>query len=128
MQPTSSGPNLTWSFLLDNGMNYRSKRALLMAGTPTVFQLSDVGLSGYATDPEIFHEAQQRRLVLVTKDTDFLTLAQYAIGHYGILYQYTSKTEVKDLVTAVLALAAQYPTIANLRFEILPGAQVNRIP
>ncbi len=128
MQPTPSAPNLTWSFLLDNGVNYRAKRALLAAGAPSVFQLSDVGLSGYATDPEIFQEAQQRRLVLVTKDTDFITLVQYALGHYGILYQHTSKTEVQDLVTAVLALAAQYPTIANLRFEILPGAQVNRVP
>lgn len=127
MQPAQPGPNLSWSFLLDNGVNFRSKRALLAAAAPAVFQLTDVGLSRYATDPEIFREAQQRRLVIVTKDTDFIAQAQYAIGHYGILYVHQSKTEVQDLVTAVLALATQYPTIANLRFEILPGAHLNRI-
>jgi hypothetical protein len=100
----------------------------LAAGAPTVFQLPDVGLSPYSTDPDIFQAVQQRRLVLVTKDTDFIAQLRYALGHYGILYVHQSKAEVQDLVTVVLILAAQYPTIANLRFDILPGAQINRIP
>jgi predicted nuclease of predicted toxin-antitoxin system len=108
--------------------NFRSKRALLAVGAPDVFQFSDVGLSRYSTDPEVFQEAQQRRLVLVTKDTDFIRQSHYAIGHDGILYVHQSKTEVSDLITAVLALASQYPTIANLRFEILPGAKTIQIP
>lgn len=127
MQPAPSSPSLTWSFLLDNGVDFRSKRALLAAGAPAVYQLPDLGLSRYSTDPDIFQEVQQRRLVLVTKDTDFITQLRYALGHDGILYVHQSKLEVHDLVIAVLALAAHYPTIANLRFEILPGAQVNRI-
>jgi hypothetical protein len=44
MQPTPSGPNLTWSFLLDNGVDFRSERTLLAAGAPTVLQLPEVGL------------------------------------------------------------------------------------
>jgi hypothetical protein len=55
-------------------------------------------------------------------------MLENALGHDGILYVHQSKTEVQDLVTAVFALATHYPTIANLRFAILPGGQVNRIP
>jgi hypothetical protein len=56
---------------------------LLAAGTPAVLQLPDVGLSRYSTDPDIFQEVQQRRLVLVTKDTDFITQLRYVLGHDG---------------------------------------------
>ena len=115
-----------WRFLLDRGVNYRTKRRLLDAGFPAVFQLEDVGLTGLAKDPEIFAEAQHRRLILITKDTDFLREVRYAIGHDGILYVVQSRTELQDTVTALLNLAAQYPSLANLRFTIRIGGQPER--
>ena len=74
-----------WRFLLDRGVNFRTKRELLAVSFAAVYQLADVGLTGLATDPEIFAEAQQRRLILITKDTDFLREVRYAIGHDGSL-------------------------------------------
>lgn len=109
-----------WRFLLDRGVNFRTKRELLAVGFPAVLQLPDVGLTGLAKDPEIFAEAQQRRLILITKDTDFLRQLRYALGHDGILYVAQSRTELPDTVTAVL-------TLANMRFEIRAGGQVLRV-
>ena len=88
MTPPSAPPTVpaNWKFLLDRGVNYRTKRRLLDAGCSAVLQLADVGLTGLATDPEIFAEAQQRRLIIITKDTDFLRELRYALGHDGILY------------------------------------------
>ena len=117
-----------WSFLLDRGVNYRTKRALLAAGFSAVLQLPDVGLTGLAKDPEIFTEAQQHRLILITKDTDFIRQVRYALGHDGILYVTQSKTEVQDTVAAVLYLAGQYPSLVNLRFTIQVGGQVQQVP
>jgi predicted nuclease of predicted toxin-antitoxin system len=116
-----------WRFLLDRGVNYRTKRHLLDAGFSAVFQLADVGLTGLATDPEIFAEAQQQRLILITKDTDFLREVRYALGHDGILYVVQSRTELQDTVTAVVNLAAQYSSLANLRFTIRIGGQPERM-
>ena len=116
----------SWRFLLDRGVNFRTKRELLAAGFAAVYQLADVGLTGLALDPEIFAEAQQRRLILITKDTDFLREVRYAIGHDGILWVTQSRTELQDTVTAALTLAAQYPSLANMRFIIHVGGQVSR--
>lgn len=76
----------SWRFLLDRGVNFRTKHELLIAGFPEVLQLADVGLTGLAKDPEIFAEALHRRLILITKDTDFIRQQRYALGHDGILY------------------------------------------
>jgi predicted nuclease of predicted toxin-antitoxin system len=83
-----------WRFLLDRGVNFRTKRERLRVGFPAVLQLADVDLTGLATDPEIFSEAQQRRFTLITKDTDFIRDVRYALGHDGILYITQSKTEL----------------------------------
>jgi predicted nuclease of predicted toxin-antitoxin system len=91
-----------------------------------VYQLADVGLTGLAKDPEIFAEAQRRRLILITKDTDFLREVRYALGHDGILYVTQTRTELQDTVTAVLVLANQYPALTNMRFTIQAGGQVSR--
>ncbi len=115
-----------WRFLLDRGVNYRTKRRLLDTGFPAVFQLGDVGLTGLATDPEIFAESQQRKLILITKDTDFLKQVRYALGHYGILHVMQSRTELQDTVAAVISLAAQYSTLVNMRFTIRVGGQPER--
>ncbi|HEX5158159.1 MAG TPA: DUF5615 family PIN-like protein [Ktedonobacterales bacterium] len=112
-----------WRFLLDRGVNFRTKRRLLDAGFPAVFQLEDVGLTGLATDPEIIVEAQQRRLILITKDTDFLREVRYALGHDGILYVVQSRTELQDTVAAAVSLASQYPSLANIRFIVRVGGQ-----
>jgi hypothetical protein len=48
---------LDWRFLLDRGVNFRTKRELLAVGFPAVYQLADVVLTGLAKDPEIFAEA-----------------------------------------------------------------------
>ena len=71
-------------------------------------------------------EAQQRRLILITKDTDFLRELRYAIGHDGILWVTQSRTELQDTVTATLSLASQYPALANMRFIVHAGGQVSR--
>ncbi|HEX6817892.1 MAG TPA: DUF5615 family PIN-like protein [Ktedonobacterales bacterium] len=109
-------------------MDFRTKRELLRAGFAAVLQLADVGLAGLATDPEIFSEAQQRSLVLITKGTDFTRQARYALGHYGILRITQSKTELQDTVIATLALAAQYPSLVNVRVVVLPGGQFQVVP
>ena len=114
----------SWQFLLDRGVNFRTKRELVAVGFPAVLQLADVGLTGLATDPEIFAEAQQRRLVLITKDTDFVRQVRYALGHAGILYVAQSRTELRDTVTAVMTLARQYPSLDNMRFSIQVGGVV----
>ena len=49
-----------WRFLLDRGVNFRTKRNLLAVGFAAVYQLADADLTGLALDPEIFAEAQQR--------------------------------------------------------------------
>lgn len=115
-----------WRFLLDRGVNYRTKRRLLDAGFPAVFQLGDLGLTGLATDPEIFAEARHQRLILITKDTDFLRELRYAIGHDGILFVVQSRTELQDTVTALLTLAAQIPSLANMRYIVRIGGQPER--
>jgi predicted nuclease of predicted toxin-antitoxin system len=92
-----------------------------------VYQLADVGLTGLAKDPEIFSEAQQRRLILITKDTDFLREIRYALGHDGILFVTQTRTELRDTVSAVLTLASQYQSLANKRFNIQAGGQVSRV-
>lgn len=117
-----------WRFLLDRGVNYRTKRRLLDAGFPAVFQLENVGLTGLATDPEIFAEAQQRRLILITKDTDFLREVRYALGHDGILYVVQLRTELQDTIAAVLSLASQYSSLANMRVIIRVGGQPDISP
>jgi predicted nuclease of predicted toxin-antitoxin system len=115
-----------WRFLLDRGVNYRTKRRLLDAGFAAVFQLEDVGLTGLAVDPDIFAEAQQHRLILITKDTDFLKQQRYALGHEGILYVRQSRTELNDTLAVVVDLAAQYSSLANMRFTIEPGGHAVR--
>jgi predicted nuclease of predicted toxin-antitoxin system len=115
-----------WRFLLDRGVNFRTKRRLLDAGFTTVFQLADVGLTGLALDPDIFAEAQQRRLILITKDTDFLKQPRYALGHDGILYVQQSRTELNDTLAAIVALSSQYSSLANMRFTIEPGGRAVR--
>ena len=37
-----------WRFLLDKGVNLRTKRELLAVGFAAVYQLADVGLTGLA--------------------------------------------------------------------------------
>jgi predicted nuclease of predicted toxin-antitoxin system len=115
---------LSWQFLLDRGVNFRTKRVLLAAGFSAVLQLPDVGLTGLATDPEIFREAQQRRLILITKDRDFIREVRYALGHDGILYVTQSRSELPDTVTAIQALATQYQSLANMRVVIQVGGLV----
>lgn len=117
-----------WRFLLDRGVNFRTKRELLAAGFPAVYQLADVSLTGLATDPEILAEAQQRQLVLITKDTDFLRQVRYAIGHSGILYIAQSRTELQDTIAGALYLASHFPSLANMRFIIQPGGVVISAP
>src|SRR5579883_2381359 len=114
----------SWEFLLDRGVNYRTKRRLLDASFTALFQHSDVGLTLLTTHPEIFAETQQRRLIIITKDTDFLRELRYALGHDGILYVTQSRTELQDTVTAILDLAAHYPSLANMRFMVQIGGQV----
>jgi len=98
----------SWQFLLDRGVNFRTKRELLAVGFPAVYQLAEVGSTGLATDPEIYAEAQQRRLILITKDTDVVREVRYALGHEGILCVTQTRAELQDTVTAVLSLANQY--------------------
>lgn len=117
-----------WRFLLDRGVNYRTKRELLAAGFPAVFQLADVGLTGLAKDLEIFAEAQQRRLILITKDTDFVRQIRYALGHDGILYVTQSRTELPDTTAAVLSLAHHSLSLANMRFIIQVGGRFTLVP
>jgi predicted nuclease of predicted toxin-antitoxin system len=119
---------LTWRFLLDRGVNYRTKRQLLAVGFPAVLQLADVGMTGLATDPQIFSEAQTRRLILITKDTDFIRQVRYALGHDGILFVTQSRTELTDTVSAALSLSSQFSSLANLRFIIQVGGQVSHVP
>lgn len=117
-----------WRFLLDRGVNFRTKHELLIAGFPEVLQLADVGLTGLAKDPEIFAEALHRRLILITKDTDFIRQQRYALGHDGILYVVQSRTELRDTVSAALALAGQYSSLTNMRLAIEPGGKTTAIP
>lgn len=117
----------SWRFLLDRGVSFRTKRVLLAAGFPAMFQLADVGLSGLAKDPEIFAETQQRRLILITKDTDFIRDLRYALGHDGILYVTQSRMELRNTASAVAALASQYPSLANLRFVIEIGGSIRQV-
>lgn len=117
-----------WHFLLDRGVNFRTKRVLLVAGFPEVLQLADVGLTGLAKDGEIFRTAQQKRLILITKDTDFIQQLTYALGHDGIVFVTQSKTEPQDTATALLGLAQQYQTLVNMRFTVWVGGQVRREP
>lgn len=117
-----------WRFLLDRGVNFRTKRELLAAGFPEVYQLADVGLTGLATDPELFAEAQGRQLTLITKDTDFVRDVRYALGHRGILYVVQSRTELHDTVASVQYLASQHLTLENMRFSIQPGGAVTQFP
>ncbi len=117
-----------WRFLLDRGVNFRTKRSLLQAGFAEVFQLVDVGLTGLATDPEIFAEAVQKQLILITKDTDFIRQVRYSIGHSGILFVTQSKSELSDTVAAANALAQQHLTLENMRFIILVGGQTISVP
>lgn len=119
---------LNWQFLLDREVNFRTKRELLAVGFPAVYQLADVGLTGLATDPEIFAEAQQHRLILITKDTDFIRQVRYALGHYGILFITQLRTELQDTVTATTGLAHQYSTLVNLRFIVQVGGSITQIP
>lgn len=116
-----------WRFLLDRGVNFRTKRELVAAGFPDVLQLTDVGLTGLARDPEIFAEAQQQGLILITKDTDFIRDVRYALGHDGILYVTQSRTELADTVTAALRLANQYLALTIMRFVIHAGGTVLRV-
>jgi hypothetical protein len=51
---------------------------------------------------------------------------RYAIGHDGILWVTQSRTELQDTVTAALTLAAQYPSLANMRFIVHVGGQASR--
>lgn len=118
----------SWQFLLDRGVNFRTKRELLAVGFPAVYQLPDVGLTGLATDPEIFAEAQQRRLILITKDTDFVRQLRYVLGHYGIIYITQSRSELRDTVTAALGLAQQHATLVNMRFIVHVGGSVTQVP
>ncbi len=37
-----------WRFLLDRGVNFRTKKALQNVGFPRVFQLAEVSLTGLA--------------------------------------------------------------------------------
>jgi hypothetical protein len=66
-------------FLLDSGVNYRTKRRLLDVGFAAVYQLVEVRLMGRATDPEIFGEAQQRQLIIITKLRDILNAICWSI-------------------------------------------------
>src|SRR5258708_34009003 len=115
-----------WRFLLDRGVNFRTKRELLAVSFPAVYQLADVGLTGLATDLEIFAEAQQRRLILITKDTDFLRQGRYALGPEGIPYVTPSPTARQDTVTAGLGLADRYSLLEQLRFTIRVSASVSQ--
>ena len=104
-------------------------RRLLDAGFAAVLQLADVGLTGLAEDPDIFAEAQQHRLILITKDTDFLKQARYALGHDGILSIRQSRTELNDTLVAVVDLASQFSSLANMRFTIeIGGRAVRSLP
>lgn len=118
----------SWRFLLDRGVNFRTKRELLAVGFPAVYQLPDVGLTGLATDPEIFAEAQQRQLILITKDTDFIRDVRYALGHSGILYVVQSRTELQDSITGALHVARLYPSLDSMRFIVQPGGLVVKAP
>ena len=117
----------SWRFLLDRGVNFRTKRELLAAGFPAVYQLADVGLTGLATDPEIFAEAQQRQLILITKDTDFIRDVRYALGHHGILYIAQSRTELPDTVVGIRHLASQRTTLDSMRFIVQAGGLVTQV-
>jgi len=66
--------------------------------------------------------------VLITKDTDFLRQVRYALGHEGILYVTQSRSELQDTVTATLALATHYPSLANRRFIVEIGGQTRAVP
>jgi predicted nuclease of predicted toxin-antitoxin system len=118
---------LGWQFLLNRGVNFRTKRLLLAAGFPAVFQLEEVGLTGLATDPEIFSEAQQRRLILITKDTDFIREVRYALWHDGILYVRQSRTELQDTVSAALTLTGQFSSLVNMRFIVEVDGRVQQV-
>jgi predicted nuclease of predicted toxin-antitoxin system len=100
---------------------------LLSAGFPAVLQLADVGVTGLATDPEIFAEAQSQRLILITKDADFIRQVRYALGHDGILSVTQSKAALSDTVATTLALSTQYPALSNMRFTILIGGQTQQV-
>ena len=116
-----------WRFLLNRGVNFRTKRFLLQAGFAEVLQLADIGLTGLATDPEMYAEAVQKQLILITKDTDFIRDVRYAIGHSGIVYVTQSRSELSDTVNGIVALAQQHPTLTNMRLIILIGGQTQVI-
>jgi uncharacterized protein with PIN domain len=84
-------------------------------------------LTGLALDIEIFREAQQQRLILITKDTDFIRQFQYTIGHDGIFFVTQSRTELQDTVIAIASLADSDTTIAHRRFIILIGGQTREV-
>ena len=113
--------------MLDRGVNFRTKREFVAAGFAKVLQLADIGLTGLATDPEMIAEAQQRRLILITKDTDFIRDVRYALGHDGILYVTQSRTELDDTVKGARDLASQYSALTNMRFVIHAGGAVSHI-
>lgn len=117
----------SWQFLLYRGVNFRTKRGLATIGLSTVYQLADVGLTGLATDPDIFAEVQRRRLILITKDTDFIRDIRYALGHDDIHYVIQSRTEIADTTTAMLDLANQYSVLTNMRFVIRAGGAFSRV-
>jgi predicted nuclease of predicted toxin-antitoxin system len=101
---------------------------LVQVGFAEVLQLADIGLTGLATDPEIYAEAVQKQLILITKDTDFIRDVRYAIGHSGIVYVTQSKSELSDTVHGIVSLSQQLPTLTNMRLMILVGGQIQAIP
>jgi len=93
-----------WHFLLDRGVNFRTKRVLLVAGFPEVLQLADVGLTGLAKDGEIFRTAQQKRLILITKDTDKPSLSRTHVSKCYTVNSKLSNSNNKTFLPSILAI------------------------
>jgi predicted nuclease of predicted toxin-antitoxin system len=91
-----------WAFLLDENMPKRVAHILRAAGYPAA-RVIEVGLRA-KPDSLIFAYARSRRLIIITRDADYLDAARFRPPHAGILVlKFPSGTSIADLSTALMA-------------------------
>jgi predicted nuclease of predicted toxin-antitoxin system len=91
-----------WAFLLDENMPKRVAHILRAAGYPAA-RVIEVGLRAQP-DSLIFAYARSRRLIIITRDADYLDAARFRPPHAGILVmKFPSGTSVSDLSSRLMA-------------------------
>jgi predicted nuclease of predicted toxin-antitoxin system len=92
----------SWAFLLDENMPKRVAHILRAAGYPAA-RVLEVGLRAQP-DSFVFAYARSRRLIIITRDADYLDAARFRPPHAGILVlKFPSGASIADLSTALMA-------------------------